>query len=70
MNKSAVNRKNIEESIVKLLGKTEKPLSTEEIASQLDKSWHTIMRYCLDLEIKNKVYKFSIGRINAWQVKK
>lgn len=68
--KSAVNRKSIEEGILKILNEADKPLSTQEIASQLDKSWHTIIRHCLDLEIKEKIYKFNMGRISAWQVKK
>ncbi len=68
--KSTINRKNIEENILDILLKSEKPLSTAEIALKLDKSWHTIIRYCLDLEITGKIFKFSIGRISVWQVKK
>lgn len=68
--KSAINRKNIQESILAILSKSEKPLSTAELSSHLDKSWHTIIRYCLDLEIQGKVFKFSLGRISAWQIKR
>ena len=68
--KSTVNRKNLEESIFRVLHDAEKPLSTTDIASHLGKSWHTIIRHCLDLEIKGKIYKFNMGRISAWQVKK
>lgn len=60
----------IKENILKLLEKSEKPLSTAEIASQLNNSWHTIIRYCLDLQNEGKIFKFSLGRISAWQVKK
>jgi len=68
--KSAINRTNIEKNILKTLSESDKPLSTQEIASVLGNSWHTIIRYCLDLEIRGKIFKFSIGRIYAWQVKK
>lgn len=68
--KSAINSNNTEEEILKLLEKSEKPLSTDEISQQLQKSWHTIIRYCLDLELKGKVFKFKIGRISAWQIMK
>lgn len=68
--KSAINRRKIEESILNALVKSEKPVSTAEIASKLDKSWHTIIRYCLDLQNKGKIFKFDIGRISVWQIKK
>lgn len=68
--KSTINRNNIEKSILYALQQSDKPLSTQEIAFKLGKSWHTVIRYCLDLAVQNKIYKFDIGRINAWQVKK
>jgi len=68
--KSSINSKNIEENIFRILNEANKPLSTQEIASRLSKSWHTIIRHCLDLELKGKIFKFKMGRISAWQVKK
>ena len=71
--KSAINRsglESIEENIFKTLNNSNKPLSTQEIASNLNKSCHTIIRHCLDMEIKGKIYKFSIGRVSAWQIKR
>jgi len=68
--KSSINSKNIEASIFRILNESNKPLSTQEIATKLDKSWHTVIRHCLDLEIKGKLFKFKMGRISAWQVKK
>ena len=70
MTKSAINRSKIKEEILKLLKKAEKPFSTDEIAQNLDISWHTAIRHCLDLEIEGKLSKFVIGRISAWQIKK
>lgn len=67
--KSTINSKNIKQGILDSLSKSEKPLSTQEIASQLNKSWHTIIRYCLDLQTEERIFKFSLGRISAWQIK-
>ncbi|MEK6917960.1 MAG: hypothetical protein AABW51_03355 [Nanoarchaeota archaeon] len=68
--KSAINRAIIKEAIIKTIVGSEKPLSTEEIAKNLSKSWHTIIRYCLDLTNEDKLVKFEIGRISVWQIKK
>ena len=69
-NKSAINRIEINDFIIKFLKSSEKPVSTEEIAQNLKMSWHTIIRHCLLLELEKKVSKFEIGRISAWQIKK
>jgi repressor of nif and glnA expression len=70
--KSAINSTingSIKQSILDVLSKAEKPLSTQEIASKLERSWHTIIRYCLDLQTEDKISKFSLGRISAWSIK-
>ena len=68
--KSTINRTNIKKQITKILIDSKKPLSTSEIAKKLDKNWHKIIRYCLDLELESKISKFSLGRMNVWQMKK
>lgn len=68
--KSAINRTNIKDSILRTLKNAKKPISTAEIAQILDMSWHTVIRYCLDLENENKLIKFEVGRINVWQTKR
>ena len=68
--KSAINRNNMKKSILNIIEKAEKPISTSEIAIILNHSWHTIIRYCLDLENENKLIKFEVGRINIWQIKR
>ncbi len=68
--KSAINRINIKDSILKILEGAGKPISTAEIAENLNRSWHTIIRYCLDLENEGKLNKLEVGRINIWQIKK
>jgi len=66
--KSANNRTKIEQVILKILKDSDKPLSTSEIAIKSKKSWHTVVRHCLDLELEKKISKFSLGRISAWQI--
>ena len=68
--KSTINRIFKKESILKVIQNAGKPISTQEIAETLKHSWHTIIRYCLDLENEGKLTKFEIGRINIWQLKK
>lgn len=68
-NKSAINRTNMKEDIFKVINESEKPISTSEIANILKRSWHTIIRYCFDLENEGKITKFEIGRMNIWQIK-
>ena len=68
--RSTIKRRKIEEDILNVISRAKKPISTAEISSQLKKSWHTIIRYCLDLENKDKIFKLEIGRISIWQVKK
>ena len=68
--KGAINRTNLENTILKILQDSEKPLSTSEISQILNKSWHTIIRHCLDLENKGKLTKIEVGRINIWEIKK
>ncbi len=68
--KSVNNRTIMKKNILNVLENSKKPLSTDEIAQLLNRSWHTIIRYCLDLENENQIIKFEIGRISAWQIKK
>jgi Mn-dependent DtxR family transcriptional regulator len=68
--KSAINRSNMKGDILKVIENAKKPISTAEIADILKRSWHTIIRYCLDLENEGKLIKFEIGRINVWQIKR
>ncbi len=68
--KSANNRTIMKKNILNILKNSDKPLSTDEIAKLLNRSWHTIIRYCLGLENEGKLIKFEIGRISVWQIKK
>ena len=68
--KSTINRKKIENQILETLTKSNKPLSTSEISFIINKSWHTVLRHCLDLELEDKVSKFNMGRVSALLIKK
>jgi repressor of nif and glnA expression len=56
-------------SIIEILNNSVNPVSTQEIASQLEKPWHSIQTRCLRLQIEGKINGFRVGRINLWQKK-
>jgi hypothetical protein len=60
----------LKEEIISLLGKANKPLSTQDISAELDAPWHSVQTRCLKLQIENKVDGFRIGRMNLWEIKK
>ena len=68
--KSAINRINMREGIFNVIRESGKPISTSEIADILKRSWHTVIRYCLDLENEGKIIKFEVGRMNIWQIRR
>jgi repressor of nif and glnA expression len=59
----------LENSILKVLEKSEQPLSTQDISLKLEKPWHSVQTRCLRLQVENLVKGFRIGRINLWQEK-
>lgn len=68
-----VNRKKedvLEVQIVKSLLNSINPKSTQEIADEIQKPWHSIQTRCLKLQLNQKVIGFRVGRINLWQIKK
>lgn len=67
--KSTINRTNIKNDILRVIKESGKPISTQEISELLKRSWHTIIRYCLDLENEEKLAKFEVGRIYVWQIR-
>ncbi len=67
-----VNRKKedvLELEIVKSLSSSVNPKSTQEIADEIKKPWHSIQTRCLRLQINNRINGFRVGRINLWQIK-
>ena len=74
MNNSTINRTNgkmgadLMKDIFKLLSSSERPLSTQDIAKNLGKPWHSVQTRCLMLQVESKVICFRIGRMNLWQI--
>lgn len=58
----------VKEDILKILKKASRPLSTQDIASELDKPWHSVHTRCLILQIEKHVKGFRIGRMNLWEL--
>lgn len=68
-----VNRKKediLEGEIIKSLFNSINPKSTQELADEINRPWHSIQTRCLRLQLNNKVIGFRVGRINLWQAKR
>lgn len=68
-----VNRKKedlVELEIVESLANSVNPKSTQEIADEIKKPWHSIQTRCLRLQLNNQLIGFRVGRINLWQIKR
>lgn len=59
---------NVLGEILALIGKSNKPMATQEIADLIEKPWHSVQTRCLKLQIDGKIMGFRVGRINLWQV--
>lgn len=56
----------IEKSIVSTLREAGSPLSTQDIANQVNHHWSTVQNRCLRLQNKDKIGGFRVGRVNIW----
>lgn len=68
-----INRKKedvLELGIIASLSNSITPKSTQEIADEMNKPWHSVQTRCLRLQLNNKLIGFRVGRINLWQIKK
>lgn len=61
-------KEDLKEKIVSLLKNSENPLSTSDLVLQTEKSWHTIDRTCLMLQIDGKILGFRVGKMNLWRL--
>ncbi|MBI2672317.1 hypothetical protein HYX16_05265 [Candidatus Woesearchaeota archaeon] len=68
--KSTINRQNIFNLITKSIKDSSTPISTTDISKKINKSWHTIDRHCLQLQILGKITGFKVGNMNLWVIKK
>ena len=59
----------IDYQLLKVLEKSEHPLTTKEIGLRIDRSWHTVQEHCLKLQLAGKVTCFRAGRVNLWSLK-
>lgn len=69
-NRTREKEDEILKNVIKVLSESPSPKSTQEIADELNTSWHPIQTRCLSLQILGKVTGFRIGRMNLWQIKK
>jgi len=63
-------KKGLHSAIFKFISDSPRPVSTREISERLHIAWHTADRYCLKLQLQEKVSCFTIGRATAWHAKK
>ena len=61
--------RNLEKEILKLLRQSKTPISTTDISSNLNISWHSVQIRCLKLQMQNKINGFRIGKMNLWEIK-
>ena len=55
--------------ILNFIKEASRPVSTREISQKLNVAWHTADRYCLKLQLKDKIDTFTIGKSTAWFIK-
>lgn len=60
----------VEQKILKYLGKQEWPSTTEDIAKGISASWNTAEIHLVRLQLKGGVKFRKVGRQNQWWMKK
>ena len=65
-----MTKQGVDKAILKKLKESQRPLCTREIAEKVNIAWHTAERYLLNLQLKQKVERFVIGKTTAWYIKK
>ncbi len=61
--------KKIEKDILKVLNKTDKPLSTRDISLKINRAWHSVQNHCLRLQIKEEIRGYKISNLNVWEIR-
>lgn len=59
----------IDRDILKILKQSPQPISTREISLKMGRTWHTVDRHCLKLQLAGKLNGFKISNLNVWQLK-
>ncbi|MBD3313413.1 hypothetical protein GF345_03140 [Candidatus Woesearchaeota archaeon] len=60
----------IEKKVLKILEKSDRPVSTRDLALRIERSWHSVQHHCFRLQIAGKIDGFRVGRMNLWVIKK
>jgi hypothetical protein len=64
--KRSTTQLNIRSNIMKIVEKSQRPVSTQEIGDQIDRAWHSIQMHCLKLQLEGKIDGFRVGNMNLW----
>ncbi|MEK6943629.1 MAG: hypothetical protein AABX00_06205 [Nanoarchaeota archaeon] len=56
----------IRTKILELITNSDKPVSTLEIGSKINRAWHSVQNHCLKLQIEGKITGFKVGNMNLW----
>lgn len=66
-----MEKKEVKQDILKFIkDHSPRPVSTREISERLKIAWHTADRYCLKLQLQNKIGAYTIGKATAWYLLK
>jgi len=60
----------IDRAILKVLRKSERPVSTRDLGLKIGRAWHSVMGHCLRLQLAGKINGYRISNINVWEIKK
>ena len=58
--------KQIEKSILELVQRENYPLSTRQIALKIKRAWHSTQNHCLELQLKGKIARLTVGGTHLW----
>jgi Mn-dependent DtxR family transcriptional regulator len=61
-----VRSKDLGKEVLGILKRSKRPVSTTDIASQLNVSWHSVQVRCLKLQLDSLVIGFRVGKMNLW----
>ena len=66
--KRSIVSASIRSNILDVLGKTEKPVSTQEIGTAIGRAWHSIQGHCLKLQLEGRITGYKVGNMNLWVI--
>jgi repressor of nif and glnA expression len=60
----------IRTNILEIIAHSDKPVSTLEIGSKINRAWHSVQTHCLRLQVEGKIDGFKVGNMNLWTAKR